>query len=46
MRDVMIELHKRLVEAPFRHKLGLTSTNSYHMTIFPGANDLDRAVYG
>jgi len=46
MRDVMIELHRTLAEAPFRRKLGLTSTDSYHMTIFPGANDLDRAVYG
>jgi hypothetical protein len=46
MRDAMLELHHALEHAPFRHKLGLTSTDSYHMTIFPGANDQDRMVSG
>lgn len=46
MRDAMVELHDELAAAPFRHKLGLTSTDSYHMTAFPGANDQDRKVYG
>jgi hypothetical protein len=42
----MTELHDALAQASFRHKLGLTSTDSYHMTIFPGANDQDRTAYG
>ncbi len=46
MRDAMVRLHEELAEAPFRHKLGLTSPDSYHMTVFPGANDQDRTVYG
>lgn len=46
MRDAMVALHDDLANAPFHHKLGLTSTDSYHMTVFPGANDLDRSVYG
>jgi len=46
MRDGMLELRNELERAPFRHKLGLTSTDSYHMTIFPGANDQDRTVSG
>ncbi|WP_162539463.1 DUF1868 domain-containing protein [Granulicella sp. WH15] len=46
MRDAMLELHDALVKAPFYHKLGPTSPDSYHMTIFPGANDQDRTVSG
>jgi hypothetical protein len=46
MRDAMVALHEDLVSSPFRHKLGLTSTDSYHMTIFPGANDQGRSAYG
>lgn len=46
LRDAMVPLHAELARAPFRHKLGLTSTDSYHMTVFPGANDQDRSVYG
>jgi hypothetical protein len=45
-RDEMIVLHEALAKSSFRHKLGLTSTDSYHMTVFPGANDPDRATYG
>lgn len=46
MRDAMVELHGALTQASYRHKLGLTSTDSYHMTIFPGANDQGRSAYG
>ncbi|QMV18308.1 DUF1868 domain-containing protein [Granulicella sp. 5B5] len=46
MRDAMVSLHQELAASPFRHKLGLTSTDSYHMTVFPGANDQDRTAYG
>ena len=46
MRDAMTELHDALAQSSYRHKLGLTSTDSYHMTIFPGANDQDRTAYG
>lgn len=46
LRDAMVPLHDELAQTPFRHKLGLTSTDSYHMTVFPGANDQDRSVYG
>lgn len=46
MRDAMVELHGELKQAPYRDKLGLTSTDSYHMTIFPGANDQNRSAYG
>ncbi len=46
MRDAMAEFHYALAKSPFRHKLGLTSIDSYHMTIFPGANDQDRMATG
>jgi hypothetical protein len=46
MRDAMIALHDDLKRASYYPKLGLTSTDSYHMTIFPGANDQDRSVSG
>lgn len=46
MRDGMIELRDAMERSPFRHNLGLTSTDSYHMTIFPGANDQDRMISG
>ena len=46
MRDAMLELHSAMEQSSFRQKLGLTSTDSYHMTIFPGANDQDRSVSG
>ncbi|WP_187143121.1 DUF1868 domain-containing protein [Terriglobus albidus] len=46
MRDAMATLHQELKRASYHTKLGLTSTDSYHMTIFPGANDLDRSAYG
>ena len=46
MRDAMVALRDELAVAPFCHKLGLTSPDSYHMTIFPGANDLSRTATG
>lgn len=46
LRDAMVPLHQELAATPFRNKLGLTSTDSYHMTVFPGANDQDRTTYG
>ncbi len=45
-RDAMFALHEELLAAPYRHKLGLTAPESYHMTVFPGANDQDRQVTG
>ena len=46
MRDAMVEFHDELAGSSLRSKLGLTSTDSYHMTIFPGANDQDRNITG
>lgn len=46
MRDAMLAFHQELAAAPFRRKLGLTSTESYHMTVFSGANDLRRDLTG
>ncbi len=46
MRDAMIELHDALAALPFHNKLGLTSIDSYHMTVFAGANDQDRMISG
>jgi hypothetical protein len=46
MRDAMVPLHDELAGSPLVHKLGLTSTDSYHMTVFPGANDLGRDLSG
>jgi hypothetical protein len=46
MRDAMVPLHDELAQSPLVHKLGLTSTDSYHMTVFAGANDQGRTVYG
>ena len=46
VRDTSVQLHEALAKAPFHTKLGLTSTDSYHMTVFPGANDQRRTAYG
>jgi hypothetical protein len=46
MRNAMVDLHDELTRASYFSKLGLTSTDSYHMTIFPGANDQDRNISG
>ncbi len=44
----MLELRGAMERSPFRHKLGLTSTDSYHMTIFrgerPGSHGLGVAI--
>ncbi len=45
-RTAVVQLHDRLQAAPYRQKLGLTTPDSYHMTIFNGANDQDRARTG
>jgi hypothetical protein len=41
-RDGTVELHNALVRSSFAHKLGILPTDSYHMTIYPGANDQSR----
>ncbi len=46
MRDAMVDLHEAFKLASFRHKLGPTPPDSYHMTVFPGANDQDRTATG
>ena len=46
MRDAMVDLHEAFKLSSFRNKLGLTPPDSYHMTIFPGANDQDRPATG
>ena len=46
MRDAMKGLHDKLASASYFPKLGLTSLDSYHMTIFPGANDQNRSASG
>ena len=46
MRDVMDEFHDKLKTSSFQGRLGLTTVDSYHMTIFPGANDKDRQASG
>ena len=46
MRDAMAEFHGELERSSYRAKLGLTTVDSYHMTIFPGANDQGRKASG
>lgn len=46
MRDVMSDLREQLKTSPFRNRLGLTTVDSYHMTIFAGANDQGRKASG
>ena len=46
MRDVMAEFHNKLEASSFHGRLGLTTVDSYHMTIFPGANDKGRKASG
>ena len=45
-RDAVTALGAALRSSPFSHKLACTPPESYHTTIFPGANDLDRSFYG
>ena len=46
VRDKTVALGDALRSSSFAHKLGMLPGNSYHMTVFPGANDQDRAAYG
>jgi hypothetical protein len=41
-RDGTVRLHDALAGAAFAHKLAILPTDSYHMTIFNGSNDLGR----
>jgi hypothetical protein len=45
-RDAMEHLHDDLAQRDFARKIAITPSYSYHMTIFPGANDQDRKRYG
>jgi hypothetical protein len=42
-RDGTVALHDALLRSSFAHKLGILPTESYHMTIYAGANDQARA---
>jgi hypothetical protein len=46
LRDKTVALGEALRSASFAYKLGVLPGDSYHMTVFPGANDQDRAAYG
>lgn len=46
MRDVAAKFHQAMAVSAFAGKLGLTSVDSYHMTVFPGANDQNRTQSG
>lgn len=46
MRDVMTDFYSKLAASSFQSRLGLTTVDSYHMTIFPGANDKGRQATG
>jgi len=43
-RDGTVALHDALTRSSFAHKLGILPPESYHMTIYPGANDQDRPL--
>jgi hypothetical protein len=42
LRDATVALHDALLIAPFRARFAVLPTDSYHMTVFNGANDQDR----
>jgi hypothetical protein len=46
IRDETAALGNALRSSSFAHKLGILPSDSYHMTVFSGPNDQDRAVYG
>jgi hypothetical protein len=46
VHDLIAALGDALRKSTFAHKLGLLPSDSYHVSIFTGANDQDRAVYG
>jgi len=43
-RDGTVALRDMLARSTFAHKLGILPPESYHMTIYPGANDQDRQL--
>jgi len=43
-RDGTTALHDVLAKSSFAHKLGILPPESYHMTLYPGANDQDRSL--
>ena len=45
-RDETAALGDALRSSSFAHKCGILPSNSYHMSVFTGANDQDRALYG
>jgi hypothetical protein len=45
-RDETAALGNALKLSSFAHKCGILPSNSYHMSVFPGVNDQDRATYG
>lgn len=45
-RDLTANLGEALRTSSFSQKLGLLPSSSYHMSIFTGANDQNRAAYG
>jgi hypothetical protein len=42
-RDNASALHDALLQSSFAHKLGILPTESYHMTVYSGSNDQNRA---
>lgn len=45
-RDAVTAFGDALRSSAFRQKIAFTPPDSYHMTVIPGANDLDRAASG
>lgn len=46
LRDATVALHDALLASPVRSKFAVLPTDSYHMTVFGGANDKDRTPGG
>lgn len=42
MRDALTDFHFALAQSSVQHKLGLTAPDSYHMTIYNGADNANR----
>jgi hypothetical protein len=42
LRDAITRIHDDFVKHSFAHKLGILPPDSYHMTIYPGAEDQER----
>ena len=45
-RDAVERIHEALRRCSFVHKLGILPPDSYHMTVYPGANDQGRELTG